>query len=401
MRRYLSAFALAAGVFLSSCSDETTPGQAPSSLTDSVSHSSVATANPGSPLPGLDAQQLALFNQGLAVFSTVFTPATGLGPLFNSTSCASCHDNPTIGGYGDSIEVINTAAHRRSCDALGENGGPVQQQHVTPELEAALGITAEPTLPGSTASGLRSASFTFGLGLLDAVPDRTLKFLARIPHAEGVHGRPAILSDGRVGKFGRKANTASLDEFSAGAFFNEMGVTNAFNPIEGSIAGQPIPAGVDGAADPELDPASLQAGLAFMKFLAPVAPLPATAETKRGQKLFSQVRCTSCHIPTLLTGWSPVPALRFKAVSAYSDLLLHDLGPENADACNGVARASEFRTQPLMGSRFLDMFMHDAVPETVDEAVARHGGEASASRHWFFRLNPTDRQAIVSFVMSL
>lgn len=401
MRRYLSALALAAGVLTSSCSDETTPGQAPNSLADSVSHSSVATDNPGSPLPNLTGEQQAQFNQGLAVFSTVFTPSNGLGPLFNSTSCASCHDNPTIGGYGDSVEVINTAAHGRSCNVLSENGGPVQQQHVTPELEAALGITAEPVLPGSTASGLRSASFALGLGLLDAVPDFTIKFLARIPHREGVHGRPAILADGRVGKFGRKATTASVDEFSAGAFFNEMGITNTFNPIEGSIAGQPIPAGVDGAADPELDPTSLKAALAFVKFLAPVAPLPATPETRRGQQVFRQIRCTSCHVPTLLTGNSPIAAIRFKPVSAYSDLLLHDLGPENADACNGVAKASEFRTQPLMGSRFLDMFMHDGIPETVEEAVQRHGGEASAARSWFFKLNPTDRSAVVAFVMSL
>jgi CxxC motif-containing protein (DUF1111 family) len=402
MRHSIVALVTAAGLFTMACQDENTPTQPPANAENQ--NASVATSTPGSPLPLLSPGQLAVFNRGLAVFATQFTPATGLGPLFNSTSCAACHDDPVLGGYGDSVEMHVTAYAQatRSCDALGPAGGPVVQQHATPELEAALGITKEPIPAGGNGTGMRTTPVIFGLGLLDAVSDRSLIELSRVPHPEGVHGRPAILANGRVGRFGRKASVASLDEFNAGAFFNEMGVTNKLNPIEGTVAGQPLPGGVDLAPEPELNASSLEAASSFVKFLAPPAPLPETPESRRGKMLFKQVRCTSCHVPTLTTGPSKIAALRFKRVNAYSDLLLHDLGVDNGpDGCNGVAGPTEYRTQPLIGMQFLDMFMHDGVSETVDEAVQRHGGEAAAARTWFFQLNPLDRSALVAFVMSL
>ena len=124
-----------------------------------------------------------------------------------------------------------------SCATLDAVGGPVVQQHTTPELLAATGLDKEPEIPGATLIGLRKSPLVFGMGLIDAVPDHLLKALARIRYPDGVHGRAADLPNGRVGRFGRKASTACLDEFNAGAYFNEMGVTNRFNPIEGTVAG--------------------------------------------------------------------------------------------------------------------------------------------------------------------
>ena len=163
---------------------------------------------------------------------------------------------------------------QRKCDVLDKQGGPVVQQHATPELQAAMGIVKEPNPAGANGTGMRTTPIVFGLGLIDAVDDRYIISLSRIPHPEGVHGKPAILPNGRVGRFGRKASVASLDEFNAGAFFNEMGVTNSLNPVEGTVAGKPLPAGVDLARDPELDATSLNAADAFVKFLAPPSPLP-------------------------------------------------------------------------------------------------------------------------------
>ncbi len=357
---------------------------------------------PGSALPGLSPNQLQAFNQGMAVFATPFTSASGLGPLFNSTSCAACHDNPTLGGYGDSVETHMSAYHGGpACSTLDSLGGPVVQQHTTPELLAALGILKEPDISGATGTGLRTTPLIFGLGLLDAVGDLTIRQLARIRYPDGVHGRAAVLPNRRVGRFGRKASVASLDEFNAGAFFNEMGITNILNPVEGTVAGTPLPAGVDLGLDPEIDAASLAAADAFVRFLAPVAPLPATPEIRRGRFLFYQVRCTSCHLPILTTGYNPIPALRYKSIAAYSDLLLHDMGAAEADICNGVATPSEFRTQPLMGMQFLDMFMHDGQSGTIDEAIQRHGGEGAAARARFQSLTPSDQAALVAFVGSL
>jgi CxxC motif-containing protein (DUF1111 family) len=405
MRRYLLLrVVLSAGAFSLGCAPDDTPTGAPSGAADPFSSANVndvATSTPGQPIAGLTPPQLDQFGQGLQVFATAFSPETGLGPLFNSGSCAQCHDDPALGGYGDSAEVHATAFHRGSaCQVLDAVGGPVVQQHATPLLQAALGIQGEPTPPGATATGMRTTPLIFGLGLLDAVSDRTIKGLARIRYSDGVHGRPAILPDGRIGRFGRKATTATLDEFNAGAFFNEMGITNALNPAEGSVAGQALPAGVDPASDPELSSSALSAADAFVRFLAPVAPQPATDEIRFGQRLFSDVRCTSCHTPWLPTGNSPVAALRFKRVYAYTDLLLHDMGNQLADICNGVASPREFRTQPLMGMQFLDMFMHDGASGTIEEAIQRHGGEGAAARDRFLRLNSRAQAALVAFVKS-
>jgi CxxC motif-containing protein (DUF1111 family) len=370
---------------------------------DSTSEAeAVAVSNPGEALPGLSVQQQQVFGRGLAAFSTVFTPATGLGPLFNSNGCAACHDDPTMGGYGDSVEVhASTTVVGASCNTLDAEGGPVVQQHVTPQLATAMGISKEPMIPGATASGLRTTPLIFGMGLIDAVPDQLIKALARVRYRDGVRGRAAVLPNGRVGRFSRKATVASLDEFNAGAYFNEIGITNRFNPVEGTVAGTPLGAGIDMAPEPEIDSTTLAASSMFVKLLGPVEPSPLTQETRFGRFLFYQVGCTECHIPLLLTGNSPIQALRFRWFRAYTDLLLHDMGPQEADICNGVAGPSEFRTQPLIGMQFLDMFMHDGASETIQQAIQRHGGEGSASRARFLGLAPDQQAALVAFVQGL
>ncbi|MEO8140920.1 MAG: di-heme oxidoredictase family protein [Gemmatimonadota bacterium] len=401
MRRVLYFFPLATGLSLAACSPSDKTGSA---LTDPVAGgdtAAVMTAAPGQPVFGLSPRERQLFNRGMAVFATPFTEATGLGPLFNSNSCAACHDDPALGGYGDSSEVHVAAYHPgQSCNTLGPTGGPVVQQHATPLLEA-LGILKEPTPAGATATAFRTTPLIFGLGLLDAVGDRTIRALARVRYPDGVHGRAAILANGHVGRFGRKASVASLTEFNAGAFFNEMGVTNRFNPFEGTIAGTPFQPGIDPAPEPEVDAASLAAADAFVRFLSPVAPVAATPESRLGGQLFVQIGCANCHLPVLQTDFNSVRALSRQRIRAYTDLLLHDMGPAEADICNGVARPEEFRTQPLMGMQFLDMFMHDGLASTIPEAIQRHGGEGSAARDRFATLSPADQTALATFVGGL
>jgi CxxC motif-containing protein (DUF1111 family) len=401
MRRAVLLSVLAAGQLIMACSPTDKSDQSFTAPPAGGDTSFVATRTPGQPLPGLSPREQQAFSRGLAVFATPFTEQTGLGPLFNSNSCAACHDDPVLGGYGDSAEVHAAAYHAgQSCNTLDSNGGPVVQQHATPLLEA-LGILTEPVPAGATSTAMRTTPVIFGLGLLDAVGDRTIRGLARIRYPDGVHGRAAILPNGRVGRFGRKASVATLTEFNAGAFFNEMGVTNRLNPFEGTVAGTPFQPGVDPAPEPEIDAASLAAADAFVHFLAPVAPLPATPETRLGQQLFYQIRCTSCHLPALQTDYSPIRAISRQRIRAYTDLLLHDMGPGLADICNGVARPQDFRTQPLMGMQFLDMFMHDGLSKTIPEAIQRHGGEATAARDRFFALSPSDQAALVAFVSGL
>src|SRR5947209_18115571 len=106
-------------------------------------------------------------------------------------------------------------------------------------------------------------------------------------------------------------------------------------------------------------------------------------------------------MPVLLTVPNPVRALRFKAVPAFTDLLLHDMGPDLADICLGQAQPAEFRTEPLMGLRFATTFLHDGRAATISQAIRFHGGEASRTRDRFLRLSTGERFALLRFLRSL
>lgn len=361
-------------------------------------------AQPGDPLRGLSADELQRFEQGREVFARIFTPETGLGPLFNADACGECHENPVVGGSGDEVE-LHVAALRPNglCDPLPDSGGFVIQQHVTPALHTALGIDSEPVPAGANERAMRSTPDLFGFGLLDAVPDSEILALADPDdrNHDGISGRPNYSVDGRLGRFGRKAFVPSLAEFNAGAFVIEMGITNPAQPTEETIGGRPIPAGVDPVPEPEISQTDLDRLDDFVRFLAPPAPLPLDQEGERGRLIFGTIGCASCHVPSLTTGASPVRALSYHKVYAYTDLLLHDMGADRADICLGDALPSEFRTEPLMGLRLMKTFLHDGKATSIEAAVRLHGGEAAASRKRFEDLSQVSRDALLRFLNSL
>ena len=365
---------------------------------------------PGDPLPGLSRAQRDRFDKGRDVFTRQFTPETGLGPLFNATSCGECHEEPATGGSGDEVEVHATAFHPHagaagegSCDMLTDLGGPVFQSHVTPALKKAFGIDAEPIPGKATARGRRTSPSILGFGLIDGVPEEAILALADPDDRDhdGISGRPNRFVDGRLGRFGRKAFLPALREFNAGAFVIEMGITNPLAPAEESIGGRPIPPGVDPLPEPELSAADFDLANDFVRFLAPPARGSFTGAARRGQRLFGEIHCAACHVPVLKTGDSDVAALRYRPVAAYSDLLLHDMGPALADICLGLATPSEFRTEPLMGLRLRSHFLHDGRAATIEEAVRLHGGEAASARDRFAALPDSERRAILEFLGAL
>ena len=357
---------------------------------------------PGDPLRGLTAEELERFNRGKEVFERAFTPETGLGPLFNADACGECHEKPVTGGTGDEVELHATAFRNGICDPLADSGGPVFQLQVTPALKAALGIDQEP-VPAGAARANRSTPAIMGFGLLEAVPDRDILLRAdpRDKNHDGISGRPNRNFDGRLGRFGRKALVPTLKEFNAGAFVIEMGITSPAVPTEETIGGRPIPAGVDPVPEPELSQEDLDLVDDFVRFLAPPAPLPLDLEGERGKIIFGTIGCVSCHAPSLTTGDNPVRALRYKQVNAYTDLLLHDMGPARADICLGLAEPSEFRTEPLMGLRLRDKFMHDGAATTIEQAIELHDGEAARARDGFKKLSARERAAVLKFLGSL
>ena len=362
---------------------------------------------PGDPLRGLSAAERAQFDSGRAVFDSTFTPPVGLGPLFNASGCGECHENPVTGANGDEVEhhaaVFHPERAGAMCDELADKGGPVFQDSVTPALHAALGIDREPRPPAATAAAERTTPDLLGFGLLDAVPDSVILSYADPDdkNHDGISGRPNRFFDGRLGRFGRKALVPTLREFNDGAFQVEIGITNPSVPVEGTVGGDSLPAGTDPASDPEIGARGLVLADAFVRLLAPPAPLKQSREARRGRDVFARVGCTGCHVPTLLTGDNPIPALRHKEVAAYTDLLLHDMGPQLADICFGLATPSEFRTEPLMGMRLATHFLHDGRAKTPEQAIEMHGGEGVRSRDLFAALAAADRAALVAFLKTL
>jgi len=358
---------------------------------------------PGDPLPDLTGDQLARFTRGKVVFDSVFTPHTGLGPLFNSNSCGECHEDPVAGGTGDEVEVHATLFKGGMCDPLVQEGGPVIQQHTTPALKAKLGIDREPFPPSANARASRTTPVVFARGLMDLVPDSAILAYADSEdrNHDGVHGRPNHSVDGRIGRFGRKAFVPTLADFNAGAFVAEMGITNPAQPTEENIGGKPIPPGVDSTADPEITQEQLDVTDDFVRFLAAPTPAKLGRDGRRGRDLFSKIGCTGCHIPTLRTGASPIQALNRREFAAYTDLLIHDMGQDLADICLGQAAPADFRTEPLLGLRDVKRFLHDGRAATIDQAIELHGGEGSGARDRFKALTAEDRAAVVAFLTSL
>ena len=357
----------------------------------------------GGPLSLLTPRQRLLFERGRAEFQTEFTPATGLGPLFNNVSCAECHEAPVVGGVGDEVETHQAAFNGSTCDDLSAIGGPVIQDSVTPALHTALNIDKEALLPEATGTAHRTTPSVLGFGLLEAVPDAQILALAAFNNrkGDGISGRPNRTADGRLGRFGRKAQFATLREFNAGAFLNEMGLTSPTQPTEQLIRGQPFPTGVDPTPDPELSQEAVDTTTAFVQLLAPPDPLPRSRVEVRGRVTFLRIGCASCHVPVLVTGPNRVRALSHRVFQPYTDLLLHDMGADLADICLGRAKPEEFRTEPLMGLRFKTAFLHDGRAMSIDQAIQAHGGEATAARDRFLRLSAGQHDALVKFLSGL
>ena len=180
-----------------------------------------------------------------------------------------------------------------------------------------------------------------------------------------------------------------------------MGITNPAEPTEENIGGKPIPPGVDPVPDPEIEQAALDSTDDFVRFLGRPSPARLGRKGRRGRKLFAEIGCAACHVPTLRTGPSPIHALDRKEFPAYTDLLLHDMGPDLADICLGRATPSEFRTEPLIDLRDAKSYLHDGRATTLEQAIAAHGGEGSGARDRFGALAPAERSALIAFLESL
>ena len=361
----------------------------------------------GSPLTGLTRDLLDAFSVGRMEFIKVETVEGGLGPIFNGSSCAECHTAPAVGGSSN-VRVTRFGRNTDGVfDALESQGGSLLQRFaINPELQEVIPHEAN-------VIAQRLSTPLFGLGLIEAIPDGAIlqNMLAAKP--DGVRGRAAEITDvvsgqKRVGRFGWKAQQATLLAFSADAYVNEMGITNRFFPTENAPNGnEALLARFKRTTDPEdeVDPVTGKGDIDlvadFMRLLAPPMRLATTPQAAVGESLFAQVGCAACHTPSMRTGPSHIAALDRKTVNLYSDLLLHDMGSLNDGIAQANATPREMKTPPLWGLRARGPFLHDGRATTLDAAIRAHDGEGAAARERYIGMTPQLRRNLVEFLGTL
>jgi CxxC motif-containing protein (DUF1111 family) len=361
-----------------------------------------------------------------AQFERRHDPSTGLGPVFNATSCVECHNNGVAGSASQFTE--QRVGHR---DASGNFVSPtitinegtntitgrsiVDDRSICPQAQ-------EHVPDAENIRTLRAVLNTLGDGFVESVDDKTFLAIAANQAAATngvIHGQaiqvPILEAPGKtgVGKFGWKDQDPTILSFSGDAYLNEMGVTNRLKPKD-------VTSVCKVSTDPEDIPDAL--GMAdidhFAQFIRGTqAPprdtaLAASPDATAGQTLFNSIGCVSCHVATLTTappgtiingGIYTVPtALGNKIFHPYGDFLLHDVGTGDGIVQAGPANtANKLRTVPLWGLRIKSRFMHDNASTTLIDAIQRHGGEAQAVVEAFKFLDASQRQQLTTFLRSL
>jgi CxxC motif-containing protein (DUF1111 family) len=394
-----------------------------------------------------------LFNRNWVTAPSSTEGGDGLGPTFNATSCSACHFRDGRGAPPASEdEPFLGLLLRLSVPGVDAHGGPAPEPKYGGQLNhrAILGVEPEgraivryEEIAGAYADGEpyslrrpryeivelsfgpfavgtmlspRVAPPMIGLGLLEAVPEAAIAALADEGDrdGDGISGRPNRVWSPRagarvLGRFGWKATQATVEAQTAAAFRGDIGITSSIAPDEDCPAVQAACRAAPSGGAPELDEPKLAATTAYGRTLAvPARRRWDAPEVRRGERLFREARCAGCHVPKLRTGAASPSALAEQTIRPFTDLLLHDMGPELADGRpDFAASGNEWRTPPLWGIGLLptvsghELLMHDGRARGFAEAILWHGGEAAHSREAFRRMSKADREALLAFLRSL
>ena len=396
----------------------------------------------------------------------------GLGPHFIARSCGGCHVQD---GRGEPPEILNRLGEtkdptvalliRLSIPGQDAHGGPRHEpvygdqfnnaaiQGVKPEGRVTLRYdTVEGRFADGTPYALLQPRYGFadlgygpmhpqvmvspriapqviGVGLLEAIDEADILDNAATQAAapgpvKGQVNRVWDAPSGRMmlGRFGWKANVATLAHQTGAAFQGDMGITSRHFPSEACTPAQKdclaAPSGKSAArlGDPgvEIDDKTFDDVVFYQATVAPPARRNAgDPQVLRGQALFAQAQCATCHRPSYVTKEGPFPRLTSKALAGqriwpYTDLLLHDMGDRLADGRPDFqASGRQWRTPPLWGTGLIKdvnghtRLLHDGRARGVLEAVLWHGGEAEDARQNVLNMPRADREALVKFVESL
>lgn len=408
----------------------------------------------GHEFPNISSSASEMHGIGDGAFEAPFVTAPaplrgGVGPVYNNVSCINCHIGDGRGKPPGPSEQMLSMLIRISVAGAGPHGEPnpvpgfggqLQQRSIIGTLPEADVVIAYTNINGFFADGtpytLRAPSYSlqnpyqplpagvmlspriappvFGLGLLEAVTKETILGFADPDDADGngISGKAntvwdAVNNEMTLGRFGWKCGAPNLLQQSAGAYNEDMGITNFVFPVESSFGQLQY----DGLNDEnEVQDSLLFYVAKYIRTLAvPARRNLASAEVQKGKQLFMNAKCSSCHIPVMRTGVDVAfPEASNQVIFPYTDMLLHDMGAGLADGRPEYdADGQEWRTTPLWGLGLTqtvnghNYFLHDGRARSIEEAILWHGGEAAASQNAFVNMSLADRNALLAFLESL
>jgi CxxC motif-containing protein (DUF1111 family) len=263
--------------------------------------------------------------------------------------------------------------------------------------------------------GARLPPPLIGMGLLEAIPEAAILALEAKAPVDGIRGHVNRVWDESqqktvLGRFGSKANHGSVREQVAAAFINDIGLSSPVYPEQNCPDIQMYCKEQMVAGRPEITTLRLAGTELYLRALSvPARRSVDEPKVMRGEQLFAQARCAACHVPEFKTGEYPaLPQLANQTIRPYTDLLVHDMGPDLADGRpDYLATGSEWRTPPLWGIGLSEKvngagaFLHDGRARNFTEAILWHGGEAEVSQQIFRKLAKEEREALVAFLGSL
>lgn len=444
----LGATVLCCGVALSACQEERL---VPSSAGPATNGFLVGRNSFTQPIPGLNEEERKAFIGGRTLFvqSWIQAPAStqsrdGLGPLFNARACETCHPkngrSQPLNKHGE----LSPGLLFRVGTLLGPDpvyGGQVQISAL-PDIVAEAqfsrvfeAVPGRPELrrpvyqmknlgygPLAEGSGLspRIGGALVGMGLLEAVPTERWKSLAdpEDRDQDGISGRvhrvPSLEGQGEVmGRFGWKAEMPDLRAQTASAYHDDMGLTSHLRASVPCTQRQEKCLSAINGGDPEISDRALEETVRYVQLLA----VPRSPDRMQGREWyrnlarFEKVGCADCHVPSHQTGGSDQGVLRPLAdieIWPFTDMLLHDMGPELADGRPlPGATVQEWRTPPLWGIGHIrrvnghQFLLHDGRADGISQAIAWHGGEGAGAREAFFALSPVEQADLIHFIEQL
>jgi CxxC motif-containing protein (DUF1111 family) len=378
-------------------------------------------------------------------FGQTETQQDGLGPIFNERSCGACHSVGALGGAGQNIERRYGTLTNGVFNSLASTGGSLRQLfgiggfNPSPGLNCQSGTDANPA-PGATIFAGRVTTPTFGAGLVELIPDGTIQGIAAaqptsirgiaVDNVIQLTSGPFTRGQHHVARFGWKAVHASVADFAADAYLNEMGITTTHcaggavvNDFATENRANSVPSnakasngcpddmvpGTDDNAAAENNNCSggitvVQDDVAnFAFFMRALAPPPRGIDNSNGRGLteFNREGCNGCHVTTTFT---VTINGRSQSFQPFSDFLVHDMGSLGDGIGNdgdSVGVTHRMRTAPLWGLHFRNGLLHDARTSDKATAITNHAGQGAAAASAFNTASAAQKNDLLLFLSSL